>query len=124
MTPTYFITAPPGLAQAAEQAASEVIVRMAKAVAEKRGQPWAEMKKARQRKLINDARAALSAIVEPHPALIAATAYMGTEQPVSSDWSIAALAETYLPKTGHPDTGDILAELARDWRMQMELAVR
>jgi len=53
------------------------------------------------------------------PAVIAATAYVSA-RPTTDDFVIAAGASALLPKTGHPDQPDVLAELARDWRLQIE----
>lgn len=100
-------------------AALEIIEEMAAAICKAGGRSWYRAPKARRERYRAMARAALRAIRVPDPAIIAATAYL-VDPPTTADFSIAAGAAALLPKTGHPDTGDVLADLARDWRLQIE----
>ncbi|MBD3819401.1 hypothetical protein [Brevundimonas diminuta] len=113
------IALPTLLATARSYAARDLIEDMAAAIARDRGREWLRMSAARRAQCRSQARAALRAIRIADPAVIAATAY-ATEPPSADDFSIAAGAAALLPKTGHPDAGDVLADLARDWRLQIE----
>lgn len=110
---------PDVVAKARTYAARDIIEEMAAAIAKDRGRTWSRMTSARKAQCRSQARAALRAIRVADPAIIAATAY-ATEPPSADDFSIAAGAAALLPKTGHPDAGDVLADLARDWRLQIE----
>lgn len=77
------------------------------------------MSSARKAQCRSQARAALRTLAVADPAIIAATAYV-VEPPSLSDFRIAAGAAALLPKTSHPDGPDVLADLARDWRLQIE----
>lgn len=110
---------PDQIAKARAYAARDIIEEMAAAIAKDRGRTWHRMTSARKAQCRSQARAALRAIRVADPAIIAAAAY-ATEPPSADDFSIAAGAAALLPKTGHPDAGDVLADLARDWRLQIE----
>lgn len=110
---------PDQIAKARAYAARDIIEDMAAAIARDRGREWLRMTSARKAQCRSQARAALRAIRVADPAIIAAAAY-ATEPPSADDFSIAAGAAALLPKTGHPDAGDVLADLARDWRLQIE----
>lgn len=110
---------PAQLATAQAYAARDLIEDMAAAIARDRGREWLRMSSARKAQCRSQARAALRAIRLADPAIIAATAYV-VEPPTTDDFVIAAGASALLPKTGHPDQPDVLAELARDWRLQIE----
>lgn len=114
------MTALPDLvAKARAYAARDIIEEMAAAIAKDRGRAWSRMTSARKAQCRSQARAALRAIKVADPAIIAATCYL-VDPPTLADFSIAAGAAALLPKTGHPDAGDVLADLARDWRLQIE----
>lgn len=114
------MTALPDLvAKARTYAARDIIDEMAAAIAKDRGRTWHRMTSARKAQCRSQARAALRAIRVADPAVIAATAYL-VDPPTLDDFAIAAGAAALLPKTGHPDAGDVLADLARDWRLQIE----
>ncbi|WP_368933512.1 hypothetical protein [Brevundimonas naejangsanensis] len=110
---------PDQIAKARAYAARAIIEDMAAAIARDRGREWLRMTSARKAQCRSQARAALRAIRVADPAIIAAAAY-ATEPPSANDFSIAAGASALLPKTGHPDARDVLADLARDWRLQIE----
>lgn len=112
-------TLPDPIAKARAYAARDIIEEMAAAIARDRGREWLRMSSARKAPCRSQARAALRAIRTADPAIIAATAYV-VEPPSADDFVIAAGATALLPKTGHPDQPDVLAELARDWRLQIE----
>lgn len=60
------------------------------------------------------ARAALLALAEPTPEMIAAVAPRVT--PASPrDYELALEASSLLPRSDHPNVGDILAEISRDF---------
>jgi hypothetical protein len=107
------------VAKARAPAALEIVEVMAEAIAHDRGRTWSRMALSRKDQCRSQARAALGAIRVADPAIIAATAYI-VEPPSLSDFNIAAGASALLPKTGHPDGPDVLADLARDWRLQVE----
>ena len=107
------------VAKARRYAARDIIESMAEAIAHDRGRTWSRMTSARKAQCRSQARAALGAIRVADPAIIAATAYI-VEPPSLADFNIAAGASALLPKTGHPDGPDVLADLARDWRLQIE----
>lgn len=107
------------VAKARTYAARDIIDDMAQAIAFDRGRNWARMSGARKAQCRSQARAALKALAVADPAIIAATAYI-VEPPSLADFSVAAGASALLPKTGHPDGPDVLADLARDWRLQIE----
>lgn len=114
------MTALPDLvAKARTYAARDIIDEMAAAIAKDRGRTWHRMTSARKAQCRSQARAALRAISVADPAIIAATCYL-VDPPTLADFKIAAGAAALLPKTGHPDAGDVLADLARDWRLQIE----
>lgn len=107
------------VAKARRYAAREIIEGMAAAIARDRGREWGRMSSARKAQCRSQARAALRTLTVADPAIIAATAYVA-EPPTLSDFRIAAGAAALLPKTSHPDGPDVLADLARDWRQQVE----
>lgn len=107
------------VAKARTYAAHDIIDDMAAAIAKDRGRTWHRMTSARKAQCRSQACAALRAIKVADPAIIAATCYL-VDPPTLADFSIAAGAAALLPKTGHPDAGDVLADLARDWRLQIE----
>lgn len=107
------------VAKARNYAARDIIEDMAAAIAKDRGRTWSRMTSARKAQCRSQARAALRAISVPDPAIIAATCYL-VDPPTLADFKIAAGAAALLPKTGHPDAGGVLADLARDWRLQIE----
>lgn len=110
---------PETIAKARRYAAIDIIEGMAKAIARDRGREWCRMTSARKAQCRSQARAALGTLAAADPAIIAATAYV-TEPPTLADFQIAAGAAALLPKTSHPDGPDVLADLARDWRQQIE----
>ena len=110
---------PETIAKARRYAAIDIIEGMARAIARDRGREWYRMTSARKAQCRSQARAALRTLAAADPAIIAATAYV-TEPPTLADFQIAAGAAALLPKTGHPDGPDVLADLARDWRLQIE----
>lgn len=107
------------VAKARIYAARDIIEDMAAAIAKDRGRTWSRMTSARKAQCRSQARAALRAIKVADPAIIAATCYL-VDPPTMADFTITAGAAALLPKTGHPDAGDVLADLARDWRLQIE----
>lgn len=111
---------PETIARARRYAALDIIEGMAKAIAQNRGREWGRMTPARQGQCRAQARAALRALVVADPAIIAATVYYGTVAPTPADFAVAAEASKLLPLTGHLDGPDVLADLARDWRQQIE----
>lgn len=114
------MTALPDLvAKARAYAARDLIEDMAGAICKAGGRSWRNAPKSRKDRYRAMARASLEAISVPDPAIIAATCYM-VDPPTLADFKIAAGAAALLPKTGHPDAGDVLADLARDWRLQIE----
>lgn len=111
---------PETIAKAHRYAALDIIEGMAKAIARSKGREWTRMTPARQGQCRSQARAALRSLTTANPAIIAATVYAGTVAPTLADFSVAAEAAKLLPLTDHLDGPDVLAELARDWRQQIE----
>ncbi len=110
---------PDVVAKARTYAARDIIDDIAGAICKAGGRSWHRAPKARRDRYRAMARASLEAIRVADPAVIAATCYL-VGPPTAADFSIAAGAAALLPKTGHPDAGDVLADLARDWRLQIE----
>lgn len=69
------------------------------------------------------ARAALQALREPTPQMLADVA-VKTQPASEADYALASRAVELLPPSDHPDAGDVLAELARDWRNFIDAALR
>lgn len=114
------MTALPDLvAKARSYAARDILDDVACAICKAGGRSWRNAPKARKDRYRAMARASLEAISVPDPAIIAATCYL-VDPPTLDDFRIAAGAAALLPKTSHPDAGDVLADLARDWRLQIE----
>lgn len=107
------------VAKARNYAVRDIIEEMAAAIARDRGREWLRMTSARKAQCRSQARAALRAIRVADPAIIAATVYLA-DPPTPADFEIAAGALALLPPTGHLDAGDVVADLARDWRLQIE----
>jgi len=112
-------TLPHLVAKARNYAARDIIDDMAGAICKAGGRSWHRAPKALRERYREMARASLQAISVADPAIIAATCYL-VDPPTLADFQIAAGAAALLPKTGHPDAGDVLADLARDWRLQIE----
>ncbi len=108
------------LTLASNSAGPAIIERMAAAIAHEKGRDWRRMTPARRDQCRNQARAALAAIRRADPAIVAATVYYGTVSPSVDDFAVAEEASKLLPLTSHLDGPDILADLARDWRQQIE----
>lgn len=71
------------------------------------------------------ARAALEAVREPTPEMLAATVLSGMETPLAAaDFALADAALKLLPPTSHPERRVVLAEIARDHRAQIAAALR
>nr|WP_303682638.1 hypothetical protein [Brevundimonas naejangsanensis] len=107
------------IAKARTTAARDIIEEMAVAIAKDRGRTWSRMTSARKAQCRSQARAALRAIRVADPAILAATIYLA-DPPTPADFEIATRALALLPPTGHLDAGDVVADLARDWRLQIE----
>lgn len=107
------------VAKARRYASRDIIEGMAEAIARDRGREWGRMSSARKAQCRSQARAALRTLIVADPAIIAATACL-VEPPSLADFRIAAGSAALLPKTNHPDGPDVLADLARDWRQQIE----
>lgn len=59
----------------------------------------------------------------PTPQMVAAAAVAPVSaDPTPEDWEIGLSALDYLPPSEHPDVGDILAELVRDYRAMIQAA--
>lgn len=110
---------PDVVAKARTYAARDIIDDIASAICKAGGRSWHRASKARRDRYRAMARASLETIRVADPAIIAATVYL-VAPPTLADFQIAAGAAALLPKTGHPDAGDVLADLARDWRQQIE----
>lgn len=105
---------------ASVSAGPAIIERMAHAIAHAKGRDWNRMTRPRQDQCRVQARAALGAIRTADPAIVAATVFYGTVAPSIEDFAVAKEAAKLLPLTSHLDGPDVLADLARDWRQQIE----
>lgn len=100
----------------------EMVTRVAKALFLSE-HPNAEWSAGRARaKWFTMAEAAIEAMREPTPRMIAATAVQ-THPASEQDYRLAQAALRFLPSSDHPDVADILADVARDHRAMMDAAV-
>ena len=102
----------------------EMVERVARAIcaANALSPRWELCSTAQREDHVRFARAAIEAMREPTAHMLAVVA-PDTEPATEADYALALRAVELLPPSEHPDVGDILAEIARDWRHMTEAAL-
>jgi hypothetical protein len=72
---------------------------------------------------IADARAAIEAMREPTPQMVAAVAPLALTAAALDCYDIAAKAVALLPQNQHPDLPDVLATMVQDHRAMIDAAL-